>query len=248
MPRYLIEVAYNGMAFNGSQVQNNGKTVQGDLDWALSKLLRTPICTYGSSRTDQGVHALSNYFHVDINQAINANELLYRLNGMLDHHLAIKSIQLAPHPAFNVRFDALSRTYLYKISTAKNPFALERMWYFPYKIDTDLLHQSAAQLLHHTDYQNFCKKHSQNKTTICQIKKAEWHIENNEIHFIVEANRFLRGMVRALVATQLELARGQISWDTYMDILNPQSNRLAYFHAPGWGLYLVKVLYPQMNK
>src|SRR3954447_25421004 len=119
MPRYFLEVMYDGTAFHGSQVQGALPTVQRALNKALSTLLRIKIETYGASRTDEGVHALGNYYHFDLDVDLTGR-ILYQLNALLPSELSVRDIYLAVNSELNARFDAIKRSYRYRIYGQKN--------------------------------------------------------------------------------------------------------------------------------
>jgi len=244
MARYVLEVMYDGTQFHGSQVQGDTPTVQLELNKVLTTLMRTPMTTVGSSRTDEGVHALSNYYHFDWDGDLNM-DLRYKGNAILPEGLAIKSIAIANNADFNARFDATGRQYRYRIYHAKNPFLHNRAYYFPFALQEDLLHQAAAILQEYDHFESFSKRNSQSKTFTCKIKQSFWQRSGEEQHYVVEANRFLRGMVRGLVATQLRVARGKISLQQLRQIIESNDCTNAFFDVPGHGLYLEQVIYPE---
>lgn len=244
MIRYFVQVAYQGTAFNGSQIQGLQPTVQGHLNQALSTLLRTSVGTYGASRTDEGVHAYSNFYHFDFEEELNLDDVLYRLNAILPKEIAIASIRKPVNPESNCRFDAQSRRYRYRIHFKKNPFLNERSFYFPFQIHTEILAETAAILLEYRDFATFCKRNSQSFTSICRIDKSIWHVTADGLEYEVEANRFLRGMVRALVGTQLQVARGRYDLAEFRRRIDAKDCTLADFSVPGHGLYLEKINYP----
>ncbi len=244
MARYVLEVMYNGTQFHGSQVQGDTPTVQLELNKMLSILMRAPVATVGSSRTDEGVHALSNYYHFDWEGGLNM-DLKYKGNAILPEGLCIKSIATASDPDFNARFAAVARQYRYRIYHTKNPFLRDRAYFFPFALDEDLLHQAAAILKEYEHFESFSKRNSQSKTFICKVKQSCWLRSGEELHYVVEANRFLRGMVRGLVATQLRVARGKISLQEFRQIIESNDCTNAFFDVPGHGLYLEQVIYPE---
>jgi tRNA pseudouridine38-40 synthase len=242
MPRYALQVMYDGTAFNGSQIQGEQPTVQLALNVALSTLLRTPIETYGASRTDEGVHALGNFYHFDIETPLDARAA-YRLNAMLPVAVSVCGLYNVAQD-FNARFDATSRRYRYRIYRKKNPFLFQRSLHFPYRLDREMLKASAAALMEYTDFESFSKRGAQTKTYQCRIIQSYWEEVGEELHYIVEANRFLRGMVRGLVGTQLRAARGKYDLAEFRRIIEAKDCALADFSPKGWGLYLEEVVYP----
>jgi tRNA pseudouridine38-40 synthase len=243
MPRYALEVRYDGTRFHGSQLQGALPTVQRALNDALSILFREAIHTYGASRTDEGVHALCNYYHFDV-PTPPAFDLLYKCNAILPDGVAITRILEAANPEFNCRFEATARLYRYRIYRHKDPFLTDRALYYPYPTDKARLDEMAATVMRHTHFESFAKRNSQSKTFICTITRSEWEEHDDELHYIVEANRFLRGMVRGLVATQLRLAREQFASADLEHIIAANDCTKAFFNVPGHGLYLERITYP----
>ncbi len=244
MNRYFIEVQYDGTAFHGSQIQGAQITVQGELNKALSLFLRKPVDTLGASRTDEGVHALCNFYHLDLEENLD-HKILYNLNAILPSTMSVKHIYKASDPAANARFEATSRQYRYRIYFQKDPFLFERALLFPYSIDKEILHQTSALLMKYTDFETFSKRNAQTKTYNCTLYKSEWQTVGNELHYVVWGNRFLRGMVRALVGTQLRVARGKYSFEEFKAIIESKDCSKADFSVPGFGLYLEQINYPE---
>lgn len=244
LKRFVLEVMYEGTAFHGSQLQGNLPTVQFHLNKALTTILRTPIETYGASRTDEGVHALCNFYHFDTQIKVTAQHL-YRLNAVLPAALSITCIYSPVNPEMNVRFDALARRYSYRLYPGRNPFLVNRALYYPYHIDLNLLHETAAVISEQTDFETFAKRHSQTKTFRCNIFQSYWEEKEGELNYVVEANRFLRGMVRGLVGTQLKAARGKYGLAEFKNIIASKDCTNADFSVAGHGLYLEKITYPE---
>jgi tRNA pseudouridine38-40 synthase len=234
---------YDGTCFHGSQVQGELATVQLALNNALSTLLRFPVATYGASRTDEGVHALNNFYHFDSDIEIK-HEHLYSCNAILPSGVAIRNIYVATDPEFNCRFAATARRYRYRIYSAKDPFLVNRAYFFPLSLNKVLLDETAAVIKEYTHFESFSKRNSQSKTFKCTIMQSYWQEVNGELQYIVEANRFLRGMVRGLVATQLHIARGKGTIDDFRAIIDAQNCTKARFNVPGHGLYLEQIVYP----
>ena len=242
MSRYFIEVCYDGTGYGGFQIQNNHSTIQGELEKAMHTLYRCPIDLTGASRTDAGVHAYQNYFHFDWPEPIDP-ECLYNLNALLPGGIALRRCIQVDTEA-HCRFDALSRVYEYHVYFRKDPFLEGRAYYFPYPMQKERLSQAAAVLVNYQDFLAFSKRRTQVKTTICQIRQSEWLFEEQKWVYRVEANRFLRGMVRGLVGTMLQVGRGKMDLIEFQDIIESKDAQRADFSVPPEGLYLVKVDFP----
>lgn len=244
MARYFIQVQYDGLAFHGSQIQGETPTVQLAINNALSTLLRTEIISFGASRTDEGVHALCNVYHFDTDEELTTN-FKYKLNAILPFTVAVSKFYKANDPELNCRFAAISRQYRYKIFFHKSPFKHNRALYHPYGLDVPLLHKTAAILTEYEDFETFSKRNTQSYTFICKLFDSHWEEHEDELHYVVRGNRFLRGMVRGLVGTQLQVAKGRVSLDEFREIIEAKDCTLADFSVAGHGLYLEDIEYPE---
>jgi len=201
MPRYFLELAYKGTDYSGFQLQDNANTIQAEVEKAFEILHKQKVILTGSSRTDSGVHAFQNYFHFDYNESINA-QFIYKMNAILPEDIVIKKLTPVAGDA-HCRFDAVAREYRYYIYRYKNPFLKERAFFFPYRMDIDLMQQAAVVIKEYVDFTSFSKRNTQVKTFNCIIQESKWGMEGDCLVYYVKANRFLRGMVRALTATML---------------------------------------------
>lgn len=231
-----------GTQYSGFQVQPNVPTVQGALEKAMKTVLRKEIELSTSSRTDAGVHARQNFFHFT-SDIVFSQKMIYNLNAILPRDISITNIYKL-HDEAHSRFDALGRKYKYYIYNYKNPFLWDRGWYYPFKLDLDLLNAAAGVIMEYEDFTSFSKRNTQVHTYNCQIKQAFWETDGHTLVFTVEANRFLRGMVRALVATMLKVSRGNITLEELRGIIESKNCANADFSAPAKGLFLEQVIYP----
>lgn len=250
MSRYFLEVAYKGTKYSGFQVQPGTVTIQSEVKKAMDVLLRQDIQLTGSSRTDAGVHALQNFFHFDSDvppygrEGIStAEQFVYKMNGILPEDIAVARLIPVADDA-HCRFDAVSRYYKYYLYAKKDPFLKDRAFYFPYRLDVDALRAAAALFPGYEDYTAFSKRKSQVKTFHCKLVRSEWVREGDCLVYHVEGNRFLRGMVRALTATMLQVARGRLSLDDVRAMLGNEQGARAVFTAPACGLFLARVTFP----
>ena len=240
MARYFIEVSYKGTRYSGFQVQENANTIQSEIEKALAIISRQSISLTGSSRTDAGVHAKQNFFHFDHGPALHA-QLSYKLNALLPRDISVQQIFPVPEEAHS-RFHALSRRYRYYFYTYKNPFQTETAHYFPFKIDFNLLSRAAEIIKGETNFFAFAKTNSAVKNFTCAIIRSEWKREGSLFYYEVEANRFLRGMVRLLTATQLKMARGIITEQDFKSLFREEKK--CSYSLPPTGLFLEGVNYP----
>ncbi len=240
--RYFLEVSYKGTNYSGFQSQKNANTIQAEVEKAFKILLKEEIQLTGSSRTDAGVHALQNYFHFD-SKAELSPQLLYNLNAILPKDIAAKNLQKVKDEA-HCRFDAISREYKYHIYQKKNPFLTDKAFYFPYTLDIETMQKAAVALKEYHDFTSFSKRNTQVRSFVCDIKESGWVIQDQCLIYNVKANRFLRGMVRALTATMLNLGRRKIDLTTFRRIIETKDCTLANFSAPAHGLFLTEVRFP----
>lgn len=242
MPRYFLEVSYKGDQYSGFQIQDNANTVQSEIERAFLIFFRNKVELTGSSRTDAGVHALQNFFHFDWNNEFNRQQI-YNLNAILPPDIVIKSVSAVSQDA-HCRFHASSREYKYYIYFKKNPFLADRAWFFPFQINEVLLSEAAEIMKQYNQFEAFSKQNTQVKTFACNIEESFWQREGECLVYNVKANRFLRGMVRAMVSTMLQVARENLSLQNFKSLLEERKQSSADFSAPAKGLFLVRVNYP----
>jgi tRNA pseudouridine38-40 synthase len=243
--RYFLEFSYKGTAYNGWQKQNNALGVQQVLEEALAKVLRMPIELTGSSRTDTGVHAEQQFAHFDLQDAIEDHELLiYKLNGLIPRDIAVKRIISVPDD-IKSRFAATHRRYEYRITKRKNPFLVDKAFLLRAELDIDAMNDAATLLLKYNDFESFSKIHTNVNNFRCTITQAVWKDSEDLLVFHIQANRFLRGMVRALVGTLLDVGKGKKTIADFEQIILSKNRKEAGVQAPAEGLFLVEVGYPQ---
>jgi tRNA pseudouridine38-40 synthase len=246
--RYFIQLSYNGTAYHGWQVQiNTMLTVQQVLNEMLSKLLNEPISIMGCGRTDRGVHAKDYYAHFDSKKTdllSDKNKWLFKFNHALPDDIVIHDVIEMDERA-NVRFDAIARTYQYIISKKKDPFQINKAYFFNGDLDIDAMNKAAQVLFDYEDFSSFAKTGAQTSTNICKLYKAEWKEENDLLIFTISANRFLRNMVRAIVGTLLKVGKGKMTIDEFRKVIESKNRSNAGLSAHADGLYLTKVDYPE---
>lgn len=241
MPRYFIEVTYDGTPFGGFQIQKNAVTVQSELTRTLEVFFKKEFELTGSSRTDAGVHARQNFFHFDSPEMIpEPHKTIYNLNAILPDEIAVKSFFAVADDA-HCRFDAVSREYKYHVYNYKNPFIKNTAYFFPYPVDFEKMNEAAAVLFEYTDFSSFSKKNTQVKNFNCRIEKSEWFYEGDVLIYHVVANRFLRGMVKALTGTMLRVGTGKLSVDDFRQVIESRDCSKADFSPPSRGLFLERV-------
>lgn len=244
-PRYFIQLAFDGSRYCGWQRQDNAPTVQGEIENALSLLLKKPTAIIGCGRTDTGVHAkdfFAHFSHPGLTPK-QAKEIAHRLNRMLPDDIAISEIFRVGTGA-HARFSAVSRTYRYYVSTRKNPFTKAYRWSRPLLPDIVKMNNAAELLRGTQDFSSFAKLHAQTLTNICTVSQAYWEEIGSDLIFTITADRFLRNMVRAIVGTLWKLGIGQTDLAGFVETMQKKDRSAAGMSVPACGLFLEKVVYP----
>lgn len=242
--RYLLEIAYKGTHFSGWQKQPNAKTIQEEIEKALHTLLQKPVAITGSGRTDTGVHAEMQIAHFDTEYILDEYFYKHKCNGLLPYDIAIKRM-IPVKDDFHARFDAIARKYEYRIVQEKNPFLRNLSYFFPNRVlDLDKMNEAGAVLKAYQDFECFSKVNTDVNTFVCQIYESYWQNRNGVLVYTIKADRFLRGMVRAIVGTMLEIGQGKASIDTLKEIIQSKDRQKAYRAVPAEGLFLHQVEYP----
>jgi len=244
--RYFIRLSYLGTGFHGWQIQSCSPTIQQTLEEALSLLIREQVRLTGAGRTDTGVHAKVFYAH--FTSALPANvitnqHLVYKLNRLLPQGIAIHTIFPVTGNA-HARFHATSRTYQYFICTEKDPFWYQRAWQYERPLQINAMREAAGILTEHDDFSSFARSNTQVKTNICRVQKAVWEQDGHILCFTIQADRFLRNMVRAIVGTMVDVGLEKITPADFDLIIRKKDRRCAGYSAPAWGLYLTDIQYP----
>jgi tRNA pseudouridine38-40 synthase len=242
--RYFFEISYNGANYHGWQSQPNAIGIQQRVEEVMTQLFREKIAITGSGRTDTGVHCKQQFFHADIEKPFDFENTIIRLNSFLPKDIAIRSIRKV-NPEASARYDAFERSYEYHITRVKDPLREGLAFYYFKSIDLPTLQQASALLIGKHDFECFSKVKTDVNHFICDVKVAEWNQKGDLLVFTVTANRFLRGMVRAIVGTLLETGTGKISMDEFKSILKSKDRRKAGMNAPPEGLFLMSVKYPK---
>ncbi len=247
MPRYFLEIAFDGSAFSGWQNQPNDPSVQEEVEKAIATALRLPeIDVVGCGRTDSGVHARRFFLHFDADARGLGDRLVRNLNGILPAPIGVKRLIRVRKDA-HARFDATARTYTYHVHTCKDPFLRGRSYRFHQPLNIAAMNRACAVLIGRKDFAAFQKSGSDNRTTICQVSTAKWKKAADGLVFTITADRFLRNMVRAVVGTCLRIGTGKEPVDHMRKVLASRDRSKAGKSAPPDGLYLERVTYPYIT-
>ena len=244
MQRYFIYLAYDGTNYHGWQIQPNGDSVQQQLMNALKTLLRREVVEVtGAGRTDTGVHAKLMVAHFDHDEPIDCSQLADKLNRLLPSDISV--FKVAPVDVeLHARFSAKSRRYEYYVTIAKSPFLRQYRYRLHKAPDFDLMNQAAALLLQVDDFTSFSKLHTDVMTNICHVTRAEWsRVDEVTWVFTIQADRFLRNMVRAIVGTLLEVGYGKLSLADFQQVIQQKDRCSAGMSVPAQGLFLADIQY-----
>jgi len=248
MPRYFLTLSYNGTRYNGWQVQKNtANTVQQILEEKMSMILKETIRLTGCGRTDTGVNARNFVAHFETEKDLipTSFQFLRQLNQVLPDQIAVHQLQRVKEKA-HARFSAQERVYYYYVTMEKNPFRQTFTWRLYQKPDFEKMNTVAQRLLGTHDFGAFSKSHTQVKTTICTIYEARWlQCSEHEWRFTVRADRFLRGMVRALVGTLMLVGHNRISEEEFQKIMDSRDRKNAGSNSPPQALFLTGIKYPK---
>lgn len=243
--RYLVSIAYDGSEFFGFQRQKNLRTVQGEIEKALNIILQEDITIAPSGRTDAKVHALNQKFHFDTQKNIeDLNKFKTSLDSLLPQDILINNIQLVADD-FHARYNSKEKTYLFKIllSKSKDPFKRNYYHICGYDLDLEKMQQACNSFLGEHDFTSFCVYNPQIKNTVRCIYDLHIEIKENELFVYVTGNGFLHNMVRCIVGTLIDVARGRFEIEDIERIFNEKNHQKAGKTLNGGGLYLVDVKY-----
>jgi tRNA pseudouridine38-40 synthase len=240
--RYFIELSYNGKKYHGWQIQPDAVSVQEKLNNAVSTVLQEQIEVVGAGRTDTGVHASQMFAHFNVENLVSG-DVVHKLNSILPNDITVYNIFSVAEEK-HARFDALTRSYEYRIWLGRNPFLLDFSWQIhSQKLNLFKMNEAAKVLLEYEDFQTFSKVKTEVYTFNCDVKAAFWEQEGNLLTFHISANRFLRNMVRAIVGTLVDVGLEKISIHEFRQIIESKNRGNAGVSVPAKGLFLTQIKY-----
>ena len=240
--KYVMCLSYVGTNYSGWQIQNNASSIQGFIMDALHTIIDNQISLIiGAGRTDSGVHAVNFYAHFESNK-IEVDMVKYKLNKFLPDDIVVNNIINISND-FHARYSAISRTYEYWISTSKDPFLINRAYFFTKKLNIELMNTGSKILIGQKDFSSFSKSKLDNNE--CVVQNACWFKSKNMLIFSIQADRFLHNMVRSIVGTLINLGLEKINLYDFETIIQSQNRIHAGYSVPSSGLYLLDIKYPK---
>jgi len=241
---YKLTLMYEGTNYAGWQRQQNAKTVQGELERALSVITRETVSTVGVSRTDAGVHAARYTANVHLENPIDEYKLFRGVNALLPEDIRLISASSCSD-SFNARFDAVKKTYLYRIDTSPhgNVFYKNFAWHVPHTLDIGKMQKAADCFLGSHDFSGFMAQGGSSKTFTRTITESSFSKDDSLLTYRITGNGFLYNMVRIIAGTLVWVGKGKIAPEDIPSIIDAKDRTLAGMTAPAHGLTLLQAFY-----
>ena len=243
MQNIKLTIEYDGTGFVGWQIQPNGPSVQGELEKAIAQITQEHATTVAAGRTDAGVHARGQVVSTRIQKRLDLTAFAKSLNAVMPPQIVVITAEPVPDD-FHARYSARARVYQYYLSLRPTAIGRDYSWYVGgFNIDLSLLDECASILIGEHDFESFCKSNTDVEHFRCIVEEAAWSKNASTLVFRIKANRFLYGMVRALVGTMVEVGRGHRPMSDLKEILEARNRTLAGMSAPAKGLFLEEIIY-----
>ena len=245
MPRYKLTIEYAGTKYSGWQIQQNARTIQGEIDSAVREVTgRRDFELYGSGRTDAGVHALAQVAHLDVASTLPPESLRRKLNDELPADINILAAQVVPH-RFHARHDAVARRYLYQVATRRTAFAKPYVWWVKETLRVERMQEAAQAFVGMHDFGAFAvaDRHDEDSSTKVLLERLDFAVDGSLVLVGVEGSHFLWRMVRRLVGVLIAVGRGELAVAEAAALLVERSELPAKLTAPASGLFLERVYY-----
>lgn len=241
--RYLATVSYDGTNYIGWQIQPNGLSIEEIIEKVLSKMLNTPTKIYGSGRTDAGVHALGQTFHFDGKEIKDLGKFMYSMNKMLPIDIKISQISVVKDD-FHARFNAVSKTYVYKLNTGKfNVFEKEHVYQLLQALDVNKMIETSKLFVGEHNFMNFTSKEEDESNFIRNIYSIGINEDKGIVTFTLSGNGFMRYMVRMIVGTLVQVGLGKLTVNDVELLISSKERKQTQYKIGACGLYLEKVNY-----
>lgn len=242
MFNYKLTIQYDGTDYAGWQIQENALSIQEVISKSIKQILQEDINLIGAGRTDAGVHALGQVANFKVSHQLDLSKFKYSLNAVLPKDISITTIEPTDE-SFHSRFSAKKRSYIYLISNQKSPFFDRYSYTYFSDLNTEKLSQLSSALIGEMDFSSFSKINTEVQNKICEVYEVSWRRQKNLVIFYIEANRFLYGMVRAIVGSLLKAYSYEDGINYLKNILNQKDRSAAADAVPAKGLFLYKVKY-----
>ena len=239
-----LTIEYDGTGYHGWQVQPNVGTVQGVIEGKLAQITGERVRLIASSRTDTGVHALGQVANFKTRSSLDVRSFLKALNSLLPEDIRVRDVEEVDED-FHARFSAKRKVYEYRILNGEVPSPLYRhfAWFVPGRLDVTRMRKAAMKLVGRHDFSSFCSAGSMHKTLVREIYGIHVGRRRGLVVIRIEANAFLKQMVRNIVGTLVEVGRGKLSPPQFGAVLEARDRRKAGIAAPAKGLFLVEINY-----
>ena len=242
MFNYKLTLQYDGTKYAGWQIQENALSVQEVIKSSIQQIIQEDVNLIGAGRTDAGVHALGQVANFTLNKELDLHRFKYSLNSVLPDDISINSIEPTGEN-FHARFSAKKRSYIYLISNQKSPFYNRYSYDYYSELNSEKLNNISSVLIGSKDFTSFSKNNPEVQNKNCEVFEARWRKQKNLFIFYIEANRFLYGMVRAIVGTLLKAHSSENPIDYMEKIFEKKSRDAAADAVPAKGLFLYKIRY-----
>jgi tRNA pseudouridine38-40 synthase len=237
-----LTIEYDGGAYAGWQFQPNQRTIQGELEKALQKLISGKVTLYGAGRTDAGVHALAQVANFKTTNRLPMNKIRDGLNFYLPDDICILQSEEVSLD-FHARYDAVYRQYRYLIGLKRTAINRDKRWEIDRDLDIQLLNKAADYILGEHDFTTCCVVSSQKEDNRCLVYASRWRRQESVLCYEIMADRFLHSMIRSLVGLMVEMALGGMNMKRFKEIFNSGDHTAIKKVAPARGLYLVAIEY-----
>lgn len=244
--RYLAKVSYDGTNFCGWQIQKNGRTIQAEIEKAISQISKQNTPIVGAGRTDAGVHAYGQYFHFDLTNKMTTDQIRLAIQTKLDHDIKICQVYKVKED-FHARYKAVRRSYKYIISKEITPFnRFYKTHFFNLKLNVIKVNECINYFMGNHDFTSFSKFNPEIKSTRCNVKEIKFEEIGTDYVFMISANRFLHNMVRRIVGTIINIVKSEYEPKIISDLIAAKTTENKIITtAPATGLYLFEVEYPK---
>jgi tRNA pseudouridine38-40 synthase len=242
MFNYKLTLQYDGTKYAGWQIQENALSIQEVIKSSIQQILQEEVNLIGAGRTDAGVHALGQVANFTLDKELDLFRFKYSINSVLPDDISITNIESVDEK-FHSRFSAKKRSYIYLISNQKSPFFDRYSYNYYSELNQQKLNEISSVMIGSKDFTSFSKLNPEVQNKNCEVFEARWHKQKNLFIFYIEANRFLYGMVRAIVGTLLKAYSSESAIEYLENVFAKKNRDAAAYAVPAKGLFLYKIKY-----